>query len=81
MGIYSAHPHDSYCSDLCHAFCAAEVEEGAGRKVFDLSLTELGPYRLDFTRSGRLAVLGGRKGHLAMLDWHQLHTICELQVR
>ena len=60
--------------------CATEVEEGAGRQVFDLSLTELGPYRVNVTRSGRLVVLGGRKGHLAMLDWHQLRTVCELQV-
>lgn len=69
-------------TNCCEAPCvrATEVEEGAGRQVFDLSLTELGPYRVDVTRSGRLVVLGGRKGHLAMLDWHQLRTICELQV-
>ena len=65
---------------LMPCVCATEVEEGAGRQVFDLSLTELGPYRVDVTRSGRLVVLGGRKGHLAMLDWHQLRTVCELQV-
>jgi U3 small nucleolar RNA-associated protein 7 len=29
------------------------VEVGAANKVFDLSLPDLGPYRLDFTRNGR----------------------------
>ncbi|KAL4534869.1 hypothetical protein Ndes2526A_g05736 [Nannochloris sp. 'desiccata'] len=58
-----------------------EVDTGAARKVFDLSLTELGPYSLDFSRSGRHMLLGGRKGHLALLDWQRLHTVCELQVR
>ncbi|GAB4820586.1 hypothetical protein N2152v2_007632 [Parachlorella kessleri] len=57
------------------------AEEGAGKKVFDLSLPELGPYRLDLTRSGRHMVLGGRKGHLAMLDWQRSQIVCELQVR
>lgn len=56
------------------------VEEGAAKKVFDLSLTELGPYSLDFTRNGRHMVLGGRKGHLAMLDWQRSQIVCELQV-
>ncbi len=59
---------------------STEVETGAGRKVFDLSLGELGPYAIDFTRSGRFCALAGRKGHLAILDWHGLHTICEVQV-
>lgn len=58
-----------------------EVETGAGRKVFDLALTELGPYALDFSRAGRHLLLGGRKGHLALLDWQRLNTVCELQVK
>jgi hypothetical protein len=73
------HPHGSHKLYM-PVICATEVDEGAGRQVFDLSLTELGPYRVDVTRSGRLVVLGGRKGHLAMLDWHQMRTVCELQV-
>lgn len=58
----------------------AEVEEGSARKALDLALGELGPYSLAFTRSGRFAALAGRRGHLAVLDWHRLSTICELQV-
>lgn len=36
--------------------------------MFDLKLPDLGPYAIDFTRNGRFLVLGGRRGHLAMLD-------------
>lgn len=57
------------------------AEAGAARKVFDLSLTELGPYSLDVSRSGRHMLLGGRKGHLALMDWQRMHTVCEVQVR
>lgn len=58
-----------------------EVPLGAARKVFDLALTELGPYRLDLTRNGRHMVLGGSKGHLAMFDWQKSELLCEVQVR
>lgn len=57
------------------------VDAGAARKVFDLSLTELGPYNIDFSRSGRHMLLGGRRGHLALMDWQRLSTVCEVQVR
>ena len=57
------------------------VDVTAGRKVFDLSLTELGPYSIDFTRNGRYMLLGGAKGHLALMDWQRSHLVCEVQVR
>lgn len=57
-----------------------EAEIGAARKVFDLKLPELGPYNLAFTRSGAHLLLGGRKGHLALMDWQQRHLVCEVQV-
>ena len=57
------------------------AEAGAGRKVFDLSLPQLGPYSLDFTRSGRHLLLAGRKGHLALLDWQRTRLVCEVQVK
>ncbi|KAK9868056.1 hypothetical protein WJX84_006070 [Apatococcus fuscideae] len=58
-----------------------EAEVGAARKVFDLSLTELGPYSVNFTRSGRFLALGGRKGHLAVMDWQRGKLITEIQVK
>lgn len=38
------------------------------REMFDLSLPDLGPYAIDYTRNGRFLLLGGRKGHLALMD-------------
>jgi hypothetical protein len=58
-----------------------EAEVGASRKVFDLELPELGPYNIAFTRSGRHMALGGRKGHLAIMEWQQRHLVCEVQVQ
>ena len=58
-----------------------EVEVGATRKAFDISLPQLGPYRVDITRNGRHLLLGGRRGHLALLDWQRFHTVCEVQVK
>ena len=57
-----------------------ESEIGASRRVFDLQLDQLGPYCLGFNRSGRHLLLGGRKGHLALLDWQQARPLVEVQV-
>ena len=48
---------------------AAAVDVNAARKAFDLSLKDFGPYRCDFTRNGRDVVLGGRRGHVAIVRW------------
>ncbi|KAK9803205.1 hypothetical protein WJX73_003153 [Symbiochloris irregularis] len=58
-----------------------EAEVGVTRKVFDLQLDRLGPYSLAFTRNGRQMLLGGRKGHLALMDWQRAHLLSEVQVR
>ena len=57
-----------------------EAELGASRRVFDLQLDQLGPYSLAFNRSGRRLLLGGRKGHIALLDWQQARPLAEVQV-
>lgn len=61
------------------------------REMFDLSLPDLGPYAIDFTKNGRFLLLGGRKGHLALMDtlrmdvqmevwiFHESYVLCELQ--
>lgn len=48
---------------------AEEADLQTSRKIFDLKLTEFGPYKFDYTRNGRFLLLGGKKGHIAMLDW------------
>ena len=59
---------------------AAAGEVGAAKKPFDLHFPQLGPYALDFTRSGNFMVIGGRKGHLALLQWQQAQQFAEVQV-
>lgn len=57
------------------------VDVGAARKAFDLSLTELGPYCLDYSRDGSHLLLGGKRGHLAEFQWQQSKLRCEVQVK
>lgn len=50
------------------------------QKRFDLKLDALGPYVFDYTRNGRQLLLGGRKGHVATMDWRDGKLGCELQL-
>ncbi|PWY89578.1 BING4CT-domain-containing protein [Aspergillus sclerotioniger CBS 115572] len=50
------------------------------KKGFELKLTEMGPYRADYTRNGRELLLAGRKGHVATMDWRNGKLGCELQL-
>ena len=57
------------------------VDITAAGKAFDLSLTDFGPYAIDYTRNGRYLLLGGRKGHLALMDWNKCRLKSEVQVK
>ena len=59
----------------------ANVQEGAKKKHFALSMPEFGPYACDYTRNGKYLLLGGRKGHLALFDWHSFKLKTEIHVR
>ncbi|TKY51715.1 U3 small nucleolar RNA-associated protein 7 [Spatholobus suberectus] len=60
---------------------AREVDISSSRNQYDIILPELGPYTLDFTSSGRYMAVGGRKGHLGIVDMINLSLIREFQVR
>jgi U3 small nucleolar RNA-associated protein 7 len=45
-----------------------------------IRLDSLGPYTFDYTRNGRELLVGGRKGHVATMDWRDGKLGCELQL-
>ncbi|KAL9182276.1 hypothetical protein ACHAXT_012928 [Thalassiosira profunda] len=48
------------------------LEENVARNVYDLKLTDYGPYKLRYDRSGRHSLLAGAKGHVSIIDQHTL---------
>ncbi|KAM4738372.1 WD repeat-containing protein 46 [Anableps anableps] len=59
---------------------ADAVDITSGAKYFNLKLSQFGPYRLDYSRTGRHLLLGGRRGHVACVDWQSKQLMCELNV-
>jgi U3 small nucleolar RNA-associated protein 7 len=54
----------------------------AANNIFNLTLKDFGPYNgLDVTKNGKYILLGGRKGHLAMVEWKTKKLITEFQAK
>jgi U3 small nucleolar RNA-associated protein 7 len=47
--------------------------------IFNLDLP-YGPYIIDYSLNGSHLLLGGEKGHLAMIEWRTKNLVCELNV-
>lgn len=57
---------------------AKVADQGTANKQFKLSLPDYGSYDVDLTRNGRQLLLGGKKGHVASMDWRTGKLDCEL---
>jgi U3 small nucleolar RNA-associated protein 7 len=58
---------------------ASSIE--TAQKRFELALDQLGPYVFDYSRTGRELLLGGQRGHIAVMDWREGKLGCELQLK
>ncbi|KAJ6651933.1 hypothetical protein lerEdw1_015914, partial [Lerista edwardsae] len=78
-GYLEGEEGEDTCS-IAQADIAAAVDLAAGAKHFELRLSQFGPYRVSYTRNGKHLLLGGRRGHVAALDWQTKALMCEVNV-
>jgi U3 small nucleolar RNA-associated protein 7 len=57
------------------------LNEKAAQNIYDLRLTDYGPYGMTFDRSGRCSILFGQKGHMALMDCHHRSLKTEFYVQ
>ncbi|XP_063697331.1 WD repeat-containing protein 46 [Culicoides brevitarsis] len=62
-------------SEICN-----NVDIMSASKHFSLALDQFGPYRIKYNENGKHLLLGGRKGHVASVDWITKHLSCEMNV-
>ena len=60
---------------------AQAADQQTQRKAYDMKLDRFGPYRATYTANGRHLLLGGHKGHIALVDWEGCKITRELHVR
>uniref|UniRef100_A0A8C2A4L4 WD repeat-containing protein 46 n=1 Tax=Cyprinus carpio TaxID=7962 RepID=A0A8C2A4L4_CYPCA len=78
--IFLEGDEDEDTNTISQADIADAVDITSGSKYFNLHLSQFGPYRLDYSRTGRNLLVGGKKGHVACIDWQTKDLKCEMNV-
>jgi len=73
-GLMEAEGELEYTSRMTQAQIAKAVDLNTACKAYNMKLDRLGPYRISYTADGRRLLLGGRKGHVAVVDWDGSHV-------
>ncbi|GAW79365.1 hypothetical protein, conserved [Plasmodium gonderi] len=56
-----------------------KADVGTKKKILNLRLN-LGPYKCSYSRNGKYLLSTGEKGHITLIDTHNLEPKCELEV-
>ena len=73
-GVLEAEGELEHTSRFTQRQLAQAVDAQTACKAYDMTLDRLGPYRISYTADGRRLLLGGRKGHVAIVDWDGSHA-------
>jgi U3 small nucleolar RNA-associated protein 7 len=66
---------------LKHEEIVQNVDLNTSRNAFNFQLQEFGPYLVNYSRNGRHLLFGGRRGHVASYDCHNMEIVTELQLQ
>jgi len=80
-GFIEGDSDDEFTGRVTQTQIKKSVDVESAEKAFELNLPQFGPYTIDYTRNGRFVALGGRKGHVAAIDWKEKKPLCEINVQ